>query len=413
MKESNLENQSNDYVGKSLFDFISVIVKYRKFLFLFIFLVTLITVVVGLLSPKWYKSTASVFPAEKTDILGELGGLTSLVRTFSPTRGLAGLAGPTETDRYLAILKSASVIDRVIKKFNLVEVYDITSPPIMLKTVEALMSNVNFEVQDEGNLNIEVYDKDPQRAADMANYFVELLNEINSRLHVQNAKANREFIEKRYQQNLNDIAENEKKMQEFQKKFGVVAVPEQLEATVKAMSEVYGELAKKEIEVSVLKRSFSEEHPAVKTAEIEVQELQKKINQLNQGYSHSDINVLIPFKKAPELGNEYLKIYRNLEIQYKILEFITPLYEQAKVEEVRNTPSVIVLDRAGPADWKSKPKILLYFLLSFIISTSIGLVIIVILEGFRRFRNADSEKFDQLLKTIQMDLIRIRRFRRK
>ncbi len=413
MKDSNNEVQTNDYVGKSLFDFISVTVKYRKFLFWFIFCVTLVTIIIAIVSPKWYKSRTSVFPAEKTDLLGDLGGLSSLVKTFSPTKGLAGLTGPTETDRYLAILKSGTVLDKVIRKFDLVNVYEI-SDGSMEKTVKALLSNVEFEVQDEGYLTIDVFDKNPQRAADLANYFVDQLNEVNAELNVKNATANRMFIEKRYEQNLKDINDLEASMKEFQKKYGVVAVPEQIEATVKTMAEVYGKLAEKEIEMNVLQRSFSSDHPLYKSSAIEVQELQRKINQLNKGSqrAYGDINVLIPFKQAPELGGEYLKIYRNLEIQYKILQFVTPLYEQAKVEEVRNTPSVLVLDKASPAERKSKPKISLYAILSFIFSIIIGYVIVFTKEMTEKYKTQHPSGFNYIISEIKSDLQKVR-FRKK
>jgi len=90
---------------------------------------------------------------------------------------------------------------------------------------------------------------------------VEKLNEINSALGVQNAKANREFIEKRYQQCLNDITGLETGMQKFQEKYGVIAVPQQLEATVKSMSNIYVEYYKSEVEYNVLKQTYGENHP--------------------------------------------------------------------------------------------------------------------------------------------------------
>ena len=194
-------------------------------------------------------------------------------------------------------------------------------------------------------------------------------------------------------------------MKTFQEKYGVIAVTEQLEATVKSMSNIYAELYKKEVEFNVLKQTYGADHPITTNSKIEMDELQKKINLLNTGKDNSqkDIKLLIPFKQAPELGNQYLKIYRNLEIQYKILEFIQPLYEQAKIEEVRNTPSVLVLDKAGPAERKAKPKILLYLSLSLVISISISLLIVLLLESVHRFRNIDSNRFDQLVNTVKSD----------
>lgn len=402
---------NNQIVGKTFFEFLTVTVRYRWFLICFIFLVTAGTTLYALLSPKWYQSTASVLPAEKNDLLSSLSGLTSLAKGFSSGRGLAALAGSSsETDKYKAILKSATITNDVIRKFDLKKEYK-KENDFYDKVVKDWQSNCEFDIQDEGNLTISVYDKNPQTAADIANYLVQRLNEVNTELGVTNAKANREFVEKRYFQSVDDINNLESSMKNFQEKYGVIAIPEQLEATVKSMSNIYAELYKKEVAFNVLRQTYGIDHPLTANAKVEMDELQKKINLLNTGKddSQKEIKLLIPFKQAPELGNQYLKIYRNLEIQYKILEFIQPLYEQAKIEEVRNTPSVLVLDKAGPAERKAKPKILLYFSLALVISISVGLLIVLMLESMHRFRIADSNRFDQLVTTIKSDFKFFRR----
>lgn len=405
------QNVNQQTVGSTLFEFITVTVKYRWFLFWFVFIVTVSASMYAVLSPKWYQSTASVLPAEKNDLLSSLSGLSNLAKGFSSGRGLAALAGgSSETDKYVAILKSATITDDVIKKFDLRKEYD-REDDYYDKVVKDWQSNCEFEIQDEGNLIISVYDKSPQKAANIANYLVKRLNDVSTELGVTNAKANRQFVEKRYFQSVNDINNLETSMKMFQEKHGVIAVPEQLEATVKSMSNIYAELYKKEVEFNVLKQTYGADHPVTANAKVEMDELQKKINLLNSGKDNSqkEIKLLIPFKQAPELGNQYLKIYRNLEIQYKILEFIQPLYEQAKIEEVRNTPSVLILDKAGPAERKAKPKILLYLSLSLVISISIGLLIVLLLESMHRFRNIDSKRFDQLVNTVKSDFKFFRR----
>jgi uncharacterized protein involved in exopolysaccharide biosynthesis len=65
--------------------------------------------------------------------------------------------------------------------------------------------------------------------------------------------------------------------------------------------------------------------------------------------------LFVPFKDVPELGLQYLRLYRDYEIQNKLLEFILPLYEQAKIEEQRDVPVVQVLDRAVPPEKKARP----------------------------------------------------------
>jgi tyrosine-protein kinase Etk/Wzc len=400
------ENVSGKAVSHSLIEFLTVIVKHKWFLFLFIFIITTSVTLWALLSPKWYKASASVLPAEQTDFLSALGGLSSLVKGFTPSKGLAALTGNTELDRYIAILKSATLTDDVIKKFDLVKEYELEGE-YHEKVVKEFISNLNIEVQDEGNLLVSVYDKSPQKAADMANYMVERLNEINTRLSVTNAKANREFVEKRYLENKNDISDLENQMKDFQQKYGVVAVPEQLESTVKVMSEIYGDLFKKEVAVNVVKKTYGDNSPLLKQLETEANELQKKIDAINKGTTFTDgVNLIIPFKKAPDLANKYLKIYRDLEIQYKILEFVQPMYEQAKVEEVRNTPSVLVLDRAGPPERKAKPKGSIYFLISFLCSTLIGLFIVFSLEGINKIKQVEPEKYNFIRQSLKIGIKR-------
>ena len=372
----------------------------------FVFGVSFSTAVITFFLPKWYKSTASVFPAEQADLFPGLEGVSSLVKSFSGGGKLASLTGPTELDKYTAILKSGKVLDAVIKKFDLTHVYETSSSSyVNEKTAKQLLENTDVEVQDEGNLTISVYDKDPQRAADMANYFVELLNATNSELHVQNAKGNRLFVEQRYDKNLIDIRKAEDALKAFQLKHGVIAMPEQAEASIKAGAEIYGKLAAAEIELDVLKKTFSENDPGVLEKQVEVNAIHQKLREMSTGtkLAPDEMNIFVPFRKTPELGTEYIRLFRDVEIQYKILQFITPLYEQSKVEEQRNTPSVVVLDVASKPERKAKPKISLYTLLAFVISSLISLFVVFTAEGLNRLRSLDPNRFESLTSTAKSD----------
>ena len=404
MSSSEQENQKNVTVGNTFVEFLMITIKYRWFLFSFIFFITLAALLYALLSPKWYKATASVLPAENTDFLSAFSGLSALAKNFSPGRGLASaLSGNTEFDRYIAILKSATMTDDVVSKFNLRKEYELENN-YYEKVVKAYNSNLEIEVQDEGNLTISFYDKSPRVAADVANYLVLKLNEINTRLNVKNARANRVFIEKRYKDNVAEINRLEGEMKAFQTKYGVIAVPEQLEATVKAMASIYSELAQKEIEFNVLKRQFGDNSPLTSAAKIQVEELKKQINSQNAGTTGDNTKLLIPFKQAPELSNKYIKIYRDLEIQYKILEFVQPLYEQAKVEEVRNSPSVLVLDKAYPPDRKTKPKGSIYAMVAFVISLILGYLIVLGMVFKEKLKSSDPSKYSFIVSSLRADL---------
>jgi tyrosine-protein kinase Etk/Wzc len=407
------KTDKHDAPSSTVLDLLAVLTKYRRFLSWFILGTTLAVTAYALVAPRWYRSTASVFPAEKADLFGGLEGIASLAKSFSPGRALSALGSNPETDRYLAILKSGTVLNAVIQKFDLVHVYDITAYPGE-KTMKELLSNVDFVVESEGNLTISVYDRDPQRAADMANFFVDELNRANTGIQVQNARANREFIEQRYTKNLADIAAAEDSLTAFQKRYGIIAMPEQTQASIKAAAEITAQLALKEVQVGVLRRTQSVDNPAVAAMSIEVEELRHKLSQMNSGagVAAGDLNVFVPFRKVPELGAEYVRRFRNVEIQYKILQFITPLYEQAKVEERRETPSVVVLDKAGPAERKAKPKVSFYALMGLVLSTLVAFLVVFIREMIARLDAAQPGRFTSMVSTWRSDWFGLRLRRR-
>jgi len=395
-------NGKEESVGNTFIEFLIVVARYKLFLFLFVSLITVGATAYALLAAKWYEATASVLPAENTDLLSALSGMSTIAKGFSASKGLAALTkSNNESDKYIAILQSRTLTDEVIEKYNLRKEYDLEDD-FAEKVRKAWKTNLNVELQNEGNLTISVLDKSPQKASEIANYLVQRLNEINADLNAKNAKANREFVEKRYKKNLKDIDSLETAMKNYQTKTGVIAIPEQIESTIKTMSTIYGEYLMKDIEVNALKKQVGDS-PQLQAAKIQVEELGKKINQLNAGIDESqkDSKFLIPFKQAPELASGYLNIYKDLQIQYKILEIVTPFYEQAKIEEIKNMPSVIVLDHAIVPDRKAKPKGTIYAIVSFVCSIITGLFIVFTYELFRKLKINQPEKYNYIFRRIK------------
>jgi tyrosine-protein kinase Etk/Wzc len=391
-----MSEDNTKLIGSAFLDFLYVIAKSRKFLILMISMFLIGALIIGLVIPKSYKATSSVVAAEQSDLMSAMGGLSGLAKSFSPLKGLGSLSGGSELDKYMGILKSSSMKRDLIANFNLNKVYKLENEPYW-KVEKELSDNLDFQITDDGVLDINVFDENPILAAKMANYLVGKLNEVNTGLHSTNAKAIRGFIEKRYFQNVNDISELEANMKAFQIKQGVIAVPEQIEATIKVMSSLYTDLAKEEIVFNVMKKTIDIKNPAVLNKEIEVQEIKNKINNISSDENKQEQNkVLVTLKNAPQIVGDYLKIYKNLEIQYKIAEFIIPLYEQAKIEEARSTPSVLILDMAYPPERKAKPKILLFMLIGFALSVILGLLMVFTVELMKKLKIVNEEKYSYI-----------------
>jgi tyrosine-protein kinase Etk/Wzc len=356
---------SNYAIGNAF----STMVKYRQFISYCVIFSAIVITATALLLPNVYKSTASVFPVEKSYLVDALGNASSPVSSFSSSRRISfarvlkKMLGSLETDRCLAILKSNTALLDVVQKFDLIHVYGIKSYPIE-NSIKELLKNVEFKVVWEGNIFITVYDEDPQRAAEIANYFVEILNRINSELISQSVRGNRQFIKNYFERNLDNLTIAEDSLKRFQKSFNVVSFPEQIRAYIKTDAELKEQLIMKEIRANILKKTLPLEHPYIRGIEMEIEELQKKLSEINestQAFNNETI-AFSPFGKVSAHGLDYYEKYGNVEIQYKIRQFITSLYEQAKAEELRNTSAVVWLDRAERAERKSNPQRLLIIL---------------------------------------------------
>jgi capsule polysaccharide export protein KpsE/RkpR len=288
-----------------------------------------------------------------------LGGLTGLLSGKTSTSSLGSkLLGMTSgnQDVLLAILNSRTSLTKTIDRFNLFNYYDIDEKNYD-KVLKAFVEDISFEPTEYGMIEISVINKYPRLAAQMANYFAELVDSLNIEFNTKAATNNRIFIEKRYLKNLEDLKAAEDSLYKLQKKFGVFAIPQQLEVAVKSAAEVEAQLIERELYAEIIKNQVGENTPAYKQAIDQVNFLRKKVLDIkNSPKLSGDSNVLLPFKNLPELSIQYLRHYRELEIQQKILEVILPLYEQAKVEEQKSIPTILILDKAVPAQLKYSPK---------------------------------------------------------
>lgn len=278
---------------------------------------------------------------------------------------MGGLTQKMGGYNYLAILNSRSAMEMVVRNFDLTKVYEIADTS-MEEAIKALRGNVEFAYQDDEYITIDVMDKDPERAAEMANHFVVALNQISNNLGTQEAKNNREFIEKRLLKCKEDLHAAEEALKTFQEKADVVIPPAQEGSSALAgIVDLYATKVKKEIELGILEQTVSKGNPVLQQMRLELSEIEKKLS------------------KFPEAGIGALRLYRDVAIQQKILEFIVPLHEQAKVDEQKNIPVILVLDRAIPPEVKTKPKRMIFVLLWTLAALLVSLVYVVSRERLK------------------------------
>ena len=172
----------------------------RRMLIIGITAAAVLSIVISLTLADWFKAqTRLLLPARSSS--GLLSGAILGSLPSSASSLLGGVTG--DYQRYLSILDSRTIKESVAERFNLIEVYDVAESEAPLHAaVEVLDGNIEFVIDQEYNhLSVQVYDQDPQRAADMANFFVDELQRINAELASQSAGSFGRYVEQRYQDN--------------------------------------------------------------------------------------------------------------------------------------------------------------------------------------------------------------------
>jgi tyrosine-protein kinase Etk/Wzc len=228
-----MPSQFEDKDTVNLLDYLYVIWKWKNFIIINVLLGIVLIVVITLFMPNWYKSSAVILPPEQQSALSSL---PQIARDFLPANLLGRFGVSNLADRYLAVLNSRTMMEELTNTFNLAEVYGVKNQSTE-KTIRQLRKNTNFDFQKDGTITIDIFDRDPIRAAEMANYITGKLNELLIILDTQEARNNREFIERRYIQVQDDLRITEELLKEFQQTYGIYALPEQTEVAIKNAAE--------------------------------------------------------------------------------------------------------------------------------------------------------------------------------
>ena len=316
------------------------------------FLIAVLIAAYSLFIPNKFKSTANLLPSQRPtlgiDLFSEDGGLSSLASSV-----LGG--NSDETNRYIVLLSSYSTSKKVIDKFNLVNVYEVVGADDEIgEAIKILADRSTFENLEEGNFVISVLDEDPKRAKEIADYYIQLLNELNTQLVSKDARLYREFLETRYDKLLTDLDSLQLEYIKFQKKYGVFELPEQVKEYFNLMGLLTAQQLEAEVKLKALSSTVSTSSDVYKTQKIQYEAITNKLNEL---YNDEDPeNIILNFNDLAEVGSGYYNLFFQLEIQTEIQKFLLPIYEQAKMEEAKSLPIVSIIDAPREALVKSEPK---------------------------------------------------------
>lgn len=379
----------------NLIDYLKVLIGRRKLIGAVIASVTLVTLFYTLVvSPKIYQATASLLPpTDKKDSMGFMSGGVDMSKVSQFVGGISAPATPN--DIFLSMLKSRTMADAIIDKFGLMKVYAVK---LRESARKRLQNDTRFSVSKEKMISISVEAPSPQLAADIANYYTEYLDNLNRTVNVTSANRNRIFIEQRLNETKANLIKLEDLMQNFQTKHKTVSIEAQASAAISAAAELQARLTAAEVQLEVMKSYLSQNNPDIIRLELQIRELDRQLKKMQYGpgsvpKDESDLSPLITsdplnpaFNKIPSLGMDLARLTREVRTQEALYTLLISQYEQAKIQESRDTPTVQVLDLALPPERKIKPSIRINLLLALVASAFFSVFLAFFLEYVESIR---------------------------
>jgi len=367
----------------SLLDFLLVLARHKRLVLGLPAAAGAVALVVAFLMPKWYTATAKLLPPQQSQssalaILGQLGGLAG-----GASQAL-GLKNPS--DIYVAMLKSRTVADNLIERFDLKKVYD---EDLLFYTRKELTRNSSINASREGVITVEVEDKDPKRAADIANTYVEELRNLSGHLAISEAAQRRVFFEGQLKKAKNDLTVAEVELKQFSQDAGLVSPQGQISLSVSAAAALRAQIAAKEIQLSAMRTFATESNPDMKRTLQELNGLRTELAKMEKDTNAGKGDVMVPFGKAPEVGLEYIRRYRDMKYFETLFEVLAKQYEIARIDEAKDATLIQVLDVAVQPEHRSKPHRSIIVVLACMIACAIALGIALAQEAMRRVSEDD------------------------
>jgi len=366
-------------------DYIHVIAKRSRLILFSTITAAILAIVASFFLPSIYSSTAKILPPQQESSL-----LSSIVGQGG---GLATLAGDVvgkgnKAEMYVEILKSEALMDQIIDRFKLMQLYKQKYRQFTYKQLE---NHVTIAAgKKSGIISVTIDDKDPRQAAAIANAYVEELDRLLKSINVTGAGQNRQFLESRLAAAKGDLAKAEEALKTFQAKNKTLSITDQAKASIEGIALIKAELAGQEVALASAKRRFSDSSQEVKNAQTAIASLRSQIARLEGSEGGSAIPSIGSY---PEIGKDYVRLTREFKIQEALVELLTKQYEMAKFSEASTVPAVQIVQMARAPDFKTRPskrKIVMQVTLS---ALFLSLAWAFVLENLEKMTAADREKW--------------------
>jgi len=348
------EKHSDESIG-GVMGFFIVLAKYKKSIIGLPVAVGLLAIALSFVLPDVYQARTKMLPPQQAQssasaLLSQLGGFAGAAA------GIASIKNPN--DLYVGMLRSRTVAERLITRFNLKQVYEMDS---LERTIKRLQDSTIITAGKDGLIVIEVEDNDRERAAKLANSYVEELLRLTKELAVTDASQRRVFFERQLETAKNNLAAAEVGLKGAIATHGVVSVDAESRTVVETVARLRAQTTAKEVQLNSMQAFITPNNPEYKRVEQELSSLRSQLAMLENGRRNDSTE----HDGAASGGLENIKRLRDVKYYEMLYELLAKQYEVARLDEAKDPSIIQVLDPAVPPERKFKPKRLLFGILAF------------------------------------------------
>ncbi|MBI1185684.1 hypothetical protein GC194_15560 [bacterium] len=283
------------------------------------------------------------------------------------------------TEQVMQVLQSSDIQNKMIDSFNLIEHYGFSTESINYKN---LSKKYNHKIRAErtplSSIEINVRDKDPVLAANMANALIQLLD--RKILHMRRLKY-REWAataQEKYMEKQADINKIEEELSHLKTENKIINLEEQSTTVATKVSRIENTLAEASIKIEAFKKyNTAQARDSVRKYEVQQQAAEKKYEGLQTQFA----NIL-------NVGDRIKGLEQSLELEHETLAEYKMEWEEAKQNATRKITYSFIVSQAGVADQPYYPK---KVLTSLVTAVSVCFLLILFLAFAEQYEKIKSE----------------------